>query len=158
MSEPIPIEPADSEADPRYPSGPWTGFFLQGSGAERHWMELTLTFRKGSMRGEGRDRVGRFLITGRYSVDDGKCRWNKAYLGQHDIDYQGYNEGKGIWGTWEYHATWKGGFRIWPVGMADPTIARLSEAIDEPAPTPIDWIEQPAEVNEPAGVEVAAPG
>ena len=157
MVEPTRADVTETEPDPRFPSGPWTGFFLQGPGAERHWMELTLTFGKGKVRGEGRDRVGEFLITGRYAVEDGKCRWNKAYLGQHSIAYQGYNEGKGIWGTWEYNPAWRGGFRIWPVGMPDPTLARLAEAIDEPAPTPIDWIGHPSEVGEPVGAEVGGP-
>ncbi len=157
MSLPADNDSTAFEADSRFPSGPWTGFFLQPGVPGRNWMELNLSFRRGSLRGGGRDRVGEFIITGRYGLDDGKCRWNKAYLGQHSIAYQGYNEGKGIWGTWEYHSAWKGGFQIWPVGMADPTLARLANAIDEPSPTPVDWIEQPvdaAEVGEPVGAEV----
>src|SRR5207247_1119058 len=108
------------ETDPRFPSGPWTGFFLQREIPGRHMMDLRLTFRQGSMTGDGRDWVGRFTIRGRYSTDDGKCYWTKRYLGRHDVFYQGFNEGKGIWGTWELppevavliHP--RGGFHIWP--------------------------------------------
>ena len=65
MSEPN----ADSlETDPRFPSGPWTGFYLQRLVPGRHTMELQLTFRQGEMTGEGRDRVGKFLVKGRYEL------------------------------------------------------------------------------------------
>jgi hypothetical protein len=98
----------------------------------RHQMELHLTFRGGVMSGEGRDMIGPFLIRGKYSVDDGKCYWSKRYVGKHDVSYQGYNEGKGIWGLWEIPPTWRGGFHIWPEAMGDPTNPKLHASIDEP--------------------------
>ena len=52
------------ETDPRFPSGPWTGYFLQRQIPGKHLMELRLTFIKGSMTGEGRDWVGDFVIRG----------------------------------------------------------------------------------------------
>src|ERR1700722_20862042 len=118
--------PPDLETDSRFPSGPWVGFFLQKELPGRHYMEMTLTFEQGTMTGEGRDRVGQFIIRGRYTLEDGKCWWTKRYLGKHDVFYQGYNEGKGIWGTWEippdiYPVGFHGGFYIWPVGMGDPS-------------------------------------
>ncbi|HZU38586.1 MAG TPA: hypothetical protein VFA18_21855 [Gemmataceae bacterium] len=127
------------ETDPRFPSGPWTGFFLQKLVPGRHLMELQLTFSGGTMTGAGRDWVGKFVVRGRYELDSGRCRWTKRYLGKHDVYYQGFNEGKGIWGTWEIPASFlmpasKGGFHIWPEGMADPTDSYLSEAADLPAP------------------------
>lgn len=127
----------DSETDPRFPSGRWTGFFLQPPIPGRHLMELRLTFRQGELTGEGRDWVGTFTVRGRYSLADGKCHWTKRYLGKHDVFYKGYNEGKGIWGLWEISATEEfprlnGGFHIWPEGMADPTHPRLSEEADLP--------------------------
>jgi hypothetical protein len=141
------------EADDRFPSGPWTGYFLQPRPVVgKHWMELILTFRDGVVTGEGRDRVGEFRIKGKYEVSDGKCWWAKTYLKKHSIAYQGYNEGKGIWGTWEYDVTWKGGFHIWPVAMGDPSQSRLSESIEEPEsipgfgePAPADPLAVPAE-------------
>ena len=128
------------ETDPRFPSGPWVGFFLQRELPGRHLMELRLTFKDGRMTGEGRDRVAEFVITGHYSVADGKCRWTKRYVGRHDVSYTGYNEGKGIWGTWQFlpkdslHVHPTGGFHIWPEGMGDPTGESLSEEADLPAP------------------------
>ena len=142
------------EPDSRFPSGPWTGYFLQPSLPGKHWMELLLTFRDGTILGEGRDWVGNFRIKGRYQVEDGKCWWTKSYVKKHSLAYQGYNEGKGIWGTWEYEVAWKGGFYIWPVAMGDPTQSRLAEAIDEPislpaSPEPAEPVAVPAEVAEP---------
>ena len=64
-------------------------------------MELRITFRQGMIRGEGRDWVGTFVLSGHYDLADGKCRWTKRYLGKHDVYYQWFNEGKGIWGTWQ---------------------------------------------------------
>ncbi len=130
---------AQLETDPRFPSGPWVGFFTQPILPGKHTMELKLTFSQGSMTGEGRDWVGRFSIRGQYNLDDGKCYWTKKYLGGHDVFYKGYNEGKGIWGKWEMPVssthgggTWTGGFYIWPEGMPDPTQHHLTEEADIP--------------------------
>jgi hypothetical protein len=125
------------ETDPRFPSGPWTGFFLQKEFPGRHLMEIGLSFQSGQIRGEGRDWVGPFTIRGKYDLADGKCYWSKRYVGRHDLFYQGYNEGKGIWGVWEFTdsqmgMTQRGGFHIWPEGMADPTKPTLKEEADPP--------------------------
>ena len=127
-----------AETDPRFPSGPWRGFFLMDHWPGRHQMELLLTFRQGVMTGEGRDRIGPFLIRGKYTLEDGKCHWTKRYIGQHDVAYQGYNEGKGIWGLWEIPPSSRGGFHIWPTGMGDPTSPHLAEAAQAPAETPLE--------------------
>jgi len=117
------------ETDPRFPSGPWTGYFLQHR--SKGMMELHITFRQGALRGEGRDYVGRFVLRGRYELADGKCYWTKRYLGKHDVFYQGYNEGKGIWGMWEIMGLGgRGGFHIWPQGMAAGEQDQLAEEAD----------------------------
>jgi hypothetical protein len=140
------------ETDPRFPSGPWTGFFLQPQVPGRHLMDLRLTFRQGQLTGEGRDRVGLFVLRGVYDLVDGKVHWTKRYLGRHDVFYKGFNEGKGIWGTWEIPPeqnagmTWRGGFHIWPEGMADPTQPHLVEEAD--LPVHVDELE---EICEPVG-------
>lgn len=121
------------ETDPRFPSGPWTGFFLQKSLPGKHLMELRLTFQAENMTGEGRDWVGPFLVKGRYNLNDGKCYWTKKYVDKHDVFYQGYNEGKGIWGVWEIGQLARGGFHIWPEGMGAPTDDHLYEEADLPA-------------------------
>jgi hypothetical protein len=133
------------ETDPRFPSGPWTGYFLQKALPGRHLMDLHLTFRQGEIEGEGRDWVGPFIVRGRYFLEDGKCHWTKRYLAKHDVFYQGFNEGKGIWGTWEMPTVHnpevdRGGFYIWPEGMADPTGFSLTAAAEVPV--------EPAETSE----------
>ena len=107
-----PYGPAKSslETDPRFPSGPWQGFFLMAHLPGRHKMELHLSFQQGAMTGEGRDMIGPFLIRGKYNLHDGRCSWSKRYIGKHDVAYQGYNEGKGIWGLWEIPPSCAGDF------------------------------------------------
>jgi hypothetical protein len=120
------------EQDSRFPSGPWTGFFLQRPSTARHWMELRLTFRQGTLHGDGSDIVGAFTMDGHYEPKDGRCSWTKRYVGKHDVSYTGYNEGKGIWGLWEIPPWGRGGFHIWPVGMDDPTQQRRTQAEEVP--------------------------
>jgi hypothetical protein len=123
---------ANLEADFRFPSGPWTGFFLQPPHVKRHWMDLALTFKECTIRGSGHDWVCEFLITGRYELDSGKCWWTKRYLGKHDVSYQGYAEEKGIWGMWQIPPALRGGFHIWPKAAGGPGDDKLQEAIEMP--------------------------
>lgn len=128
-------QPANVETDSRFPSGKWVGFFVDKRMPGKHQMEITLTFVNGNMTGDGRDRVGTFTFNGKYDVTDGKCEWVKKYVSAHAVDYRGFNEGKGIWGTWEMHwggAVFTGGFHIWPDGMSDPTQPVLEEEVDPP--------------------------
>jgi hypothetical protein len=127
------------ETDPRFPSGRWVGFWIQKHCSPgRFETELLLTFAQGVLTGEGRDRVGEYTVRGHYSLADGRCHWTKSYLGRHDVFYEGFNEGKGIWGTWTIpvgdasHVELRGGFHIWPEGMLDPTGSRLFEEADPP--------------------------
>jgi hypothetical protein len=126
---------SSNEIDARFPSGKWLGFWTQTVPIQaKPQQEMWLTFRDGVIQGEGRDLVGKFLVCGTYSTSDGRCFWTKRYVGQHDVFYQGFNEGKGIWGTWEIRGaiTLKGGFHIWPEGLPDPTGSTLSEEADLP--------------------------
>src|SRR5262249_53612540 len=145
----------DLETDPRFPSGPWTGYFLQPAVPGRHMMELLLTFSKGQLTGEGRDRFGVFILRGQYFLADGKCHWTKRYIGKHDVFYQGFNEGKGIWGVWEIAATQeyggqRGGVHIWPQGMSDPSRSHLTEEAELPIPAK-EGAESEKRVAEPVG-------
>ena len=126
--------PTNVESDPRFPSGKWVGFFLDKRLPGKHQMELILTFAAGRLTGDGRDRVGSFTVHGTYDLTDGKCEWVEQYVKAHAITYRGFNEGKGIWGTWELRegGVFSGGFHIWPEGMEDPTQRHLVEEVDLP--------------------------
>jgi hypothetical protein len=90
-------------------------------------MDLILEFNGGKMTGEGADGIGLFVISGTYSEESGECAWVKQYVGRHAVDYQGYREGKGIWGNWVVGAG-KGGFHIWPLSEGGPVnVIRESE-------------------------------
>jgi hypothetical protein len=99
---------AELETDGRFPSGEWTGFFLQRPSTSRQWMQLRLIFRSGTLTGQGSHWVGPFTMDGGYEVDDGRCWWTKRYSA-------------------------RGGFHIWPAGMADPTQSALTRAEEAPA-------------------------
>lgn len=146
-------QPPGLETDPRFPSGPWVGFFLDRRMPGKHKMELRLSFHEGLMRGDGADRIGKFLVRGGYETSTGKAWWSKRYVGAHDVSYSGYNEGKGIWGVWEMpNYGLRGGFHIWPEAMGDPTLDRLRAEVEVPAEAP----PVPAQEEEklvPAGAE-----
>ncbi len=75
-------------------------------------------------------------MKGATGTSDGLCLFVKQYIGKHALSYRGFNEGKGIWGTWELKfqgLTDTGGFHIWPEGMSDPTEPVLEEEAEIPA-------------------------
>ena len=109
----------DLESDPRYPSGEWSGFFVQPDSSQRHWMLFYLEFRGGVIRGEGNDWIGAFHLSGTYDTGSGLCRWTKQYLGQHRVEYEGLNQGHGIVGKWTIADVWSDHFHIWPKGMGN---------------------------------------
>ena len=129
------------ETDPRFPSGPWTGFFLQYWLPGRHTTDLDLTATDGQLTGTGRDWVGPYTIDGTYDPATGGCEWTKQYVRKHQVRYCGTNEGHGIWGVWEIRLLGglyldRGGFHIWPEGSdvseeSDQTEKALRELMRE---------------------------
>jgi hypothetical protein len=113
-----------------FPSGPWVGFYTYVP-SDRHRMDLHLDFANGNMSGDGNDDVGRFIIRGRYDAQSRECYWTKRYLGAHDVFYEGYREGKGIWGRWEIGAFAHGGFHIWPknAGEGETTAEVIEQTV-----------------------------
>ena len=101
-------------SDHHFPSGPWVGFYTYAGGSRQYLMDLMLEFKNGVMTGEGADGIGLFVISGNYSEQSGECAWVKQYVGRHAVDYKGYREGKGIWGSWSLEVG-RGGFHIWPL-------------------------------------------
>jgi hypothetical protein len=118
--------------DADFPSGAWTGFFMQPMLPGRHEMNMHLTFQNDEVRGGGSDWVGAFAVEGEYDRTTGECRWTKQYVGKHAVSYVGRNEGEGIWGVWELSQLFgllrgRGVFHIWPQGRRPTRDANLTE-------------------------------
>jgi|HubBroStandDraft_1064217.scaffolds.fasta_scaffold369219_2 hypothetical protein len=103
----------------QFPSGPWVGFYVYSQRSRKYMMDLVLEFKNSIMTGDGADGIGYFTISGNYSAQNGECSWVKRYVGRHAVNYQGFREGKGIWGNWTL-ITSKGGFHIWPLSEGPP--------------------------------------
>src|SRR5262249_12642936 len=95
------LQASELEVDPRFPSGPWTGFFLQRLRPGRNTMTLDMTLPNRQLHATGADGVGRFTFTGSYDAAGGSCSWTKHYLGRHRVSYEGQNDGRSIWGVWQ---------------------------------------------------------
>ena len=114
------------EMDDRFPSGEWTGFYVQPDSRQQHRMDLALEFAAGTISGIGDDPVGQFTIRGDYDTENGRCSWTKQYLGQHGVDYAGQARWGGIVGHWTIPgmpAFWSGPFFIWPRAAGDLSAA-----------------------------------
>jgi hypothetical protein len=109
-------------SDCQFPLGQWFGFYTYAGHARRFLMDLVLEFKNGIISGEGADGVGLFVISGSYSTSSGECSWIKQYVGCHAVNYRGFREAKGIWGTWHI-GVGKGGFNIWPLAEGEPLAA-----------------------------------
>jgi hypothetical protein len=85
-----------------YPSGVWAGFWEQDVLGRQPMNEFELHFRPdGTIRGHGRDVVGRFTFSGDYHLQSGRVELVKQYLGKHQVVYVGHPDGEGsILGTW----------------------------------------------------------
>ncbi|MBI2898816.1 MAG: hypothetical protein HYY17_01385 [Planctomycetes bacterium] len=116
--------------DADFPSGPWTGYYVYDLDGKRERMDLDLRFADGLVSGSGTDPVGFFLVRGRYDAKEAEVWWHKTYPGRHDVYYRGFREGRGIWGTWQIHEWWRGGFKIWPKGIGEGAVEKLE--VEEP--------------------------
>ncbi|MFO0838089.1 MAG: hypothetical protein U1D55_06135 [Phycisphaerae bacterium] len=122
----------EREADARFPTGRWAGWWRQHRARGR--MQLDLMFASGRVVGDGRDWVGDFVISGGYDAKSGRVWIRKAYLGRHELDYDGAASADGIRGNWRLCPLPDGGvdsgpFRIWPIGAASADQLRESAAI-----------------------------
>lgn len=122
-----------SRTDPRFPCGPWVGYYRQGCTQSRQ--RLTLTFANGCMSGTGTDPCGPFTIRGDYDVVTGESWWAKIYS-THRIHYGGCAvEGDGIAGMWNLVPVAgalrdHGEFHIWPDEVARESAG--SVAVEQP--------------------------
>jgi hypothetical protein len=114
-----------NEDDPRFITGRWQGFWIQGPVKSR--TELDLTFRDGLVLGDGHDWVGDFVIRGSYDRESGRVEWLKQYINAHAIRYEGAAEtDDGIWGLWKMLPSDTGGFQIWPEGTDEGSRSRFA--------------------------------
>ncbi len=77
-----------------------------------------------------------------------ECFWQKIYPTRSPVAYEGYREGKGIWGRWKLTNA-RGGFHIWPLTEGGPPdLKRMEEeeslesVIEEPlvsVPVTLDY-------------------
>ena len=135
------LRPCETMTELTYPSGQWVGFYTYTRRRQRFLMDLLLEFRDGLISGEGADGLGLFAIDGRYGADDGECAWIKTYFGRHSVEYTGYREKKGIWGTWKIRTT-TGGFHIWPIGEG-AALRELKTLIEQEAPLSVEPVADP---------------
>ncbi len=124
-----------TEADARFPSGRWAGWWRQEADLGR--MQLNLTFGGGHIVGDGRDKVGDFMLSGRYDAASGRVSLQKTYLGGHALDYEGVAAAVGIRGTWHIAALHEmlsdsGPFHIWPAHSGDSDALREQQCASEP--------------------------
>jgi hypothetical protein len=133
------------ETDHRFPTGEWTGFFLQKSLFEgRQKMDLALTFLLGKVSGEGKDVIGTFSMRGRYDLANGKVIIHKYYA-QHHVLYEGWAElDKGVWGVWTLPGAGREGFHLWPRGMRDPSQPVLHAQAGKARSAPARLLEETA--------------
>ena len=114
-----------------FTSGPWTGFYTYEDGRKGR-MDLSLSFREGTVSGAGSDPVGPFTILGRYDAESNEIHWTKSYLGAHTVFYRGCRDNRGIWGTWEIRTWFTGGFHLWPKGQAEGAREEAEAEIETP--------------------------
>jgi hypothetical protein len=117
-------------SDPEFPSGEWVGFY-QDRGS-KHRQEMHLTFRGGTMRGDGADDIGHFVVRGGYDTATKNVWWTKTYPGSHSVAYRGYREIRGIWGLWQIPPTARDGFHIWPRARGEESAETAAAAAEQP--------------------------
>jgi hypothetical protein len=114
------------------PSGPWTGYYLDGPGNSKHRMQLMLEFSiGGNILGDGIDDIALFLIDGSFDATTNQASWKKSYIQMHTVLYSGVYDGHAISGQWDIDG-FTGGFRIWPGTSEDGIPETTSVAEEEP--------------------------
>jgi hypothetical protein len=118
---------SNSETHPLFPSGEWEGFYTYPWSAQRHMKVFFLDFQSGTVTGSGIDDVAPFQWRGVYDTKELRCKMTKYYH-SHTVDYDGYVDENGIWGSWTMGGFSKGGFHFWPKPQAEKTAEAEIEA------------------------------
>lgn len=104
-----------NESHPLLQSGEWEGFYTYALGvsATQHPMTFFLEFWNGIISGYGNDEIDVFSWRGKYNKAIMTCEIIKFYA-TYSVDYKGYIDENGIWGTWTIkNSDKKGGFHVW---------------------------------------------
>ena len=117
-----------------YPSGAWRGYWEQRGWGRQPMDDLVLFFSGGTVRGEGRDVIGRFTFAGTYD-SQGHVALTKQYLGRHRVHYQGTYDSEGtIFGHWSIGPQLSGRFALSPVAEMDVADEPIHEIVPAPSP------------------------
>ncbi len=110
-----------------YASGPWKGFWQQDILGRQPMEQFELRFvPTGEITGRGYDVVGVFVFAGRFDPTTGELRMTKQYLGKHEVEYVGRNDGEGrIVGRWSVGGGHTGPFSMHPVVRGDEPIQEI---------------------------------
>lgn len=120
-----------------FPSGNWTGFYLESHRREPGWMHLHLVCDpQGAIQGEGVDYVGPWTLLGNFLLPNKQCVWTKRYVGRHKVTYDGQLSSDGIRGEWHIEPFLEGRFHIWPESMAHWHEQYLREGLPRRADDP----------------------
>jgi hypothetical protein len=76
------------------------GWWEQSGYGRQPMLELTIVIEDGNLRGQGRDIIGPFTLTGQIVRE--QVAILKRYIGQHSVEYYGAYDGEGtLAGKWE---------------------------------------------------------
>ena len=76
------------------------GWWEQVGYGRQPMLELTIALEDGNLRGQGRDIIGPFTLTGQIVREHVAIL--KRYIGQHSVEYYGTYDGEGtLAGQWE---------------------------------------------------------
>eukprot|EP00033_Pygsuia_biforma_P003996 GCRY01004376.1.p1 GENE.GCRY01004376.1~~GCRY01004376.1.p1 ORF type:complete len:456 (+),score=103.62 GCRY01004376.1:126-1493(+) len=97
--------------DSPFKTGWWQGRFIYSTGGSDPF-SMNVTMVVGVVSGYGSDCVGDFFIHGTFSEADLTIKWDKQYVGQHNVIYDGkYDAESGlVKGTWQIPGNWGGDF------------------------------------------------
>ncbi|XP_056016178.1 uncharacterized protein LOC125675541 [Ostrea edulis] len=70
-------------------SGFWSGYYTQSDIRYPFSIQLFLGNFDGSVKGEGTDNIGNFMINGSWRKLDGSVKFTKQYIGAHSVVYDG---------------------------------------------------------------------
>lgn len=120
----------NSENHQSFVSGEWNGFYLEDHNPNRGWMHLYLEFNEGTIKGEGTDYVGPWVLSGTYDKEKAECLWVKRYMGKHEVKYSGKLGENGITGGWSIAGLISGPFHIWPKKLTHFNEMYMSEDLE----------------------------